>query len=111
MLNARPSSSFRRCKKFSVAFEPNWTKAKISTAGFKDSFALPITEVKLEATDLCRDEFHRKKQLAKVTMNKFLELGFVTSEELLEEMMDKHKLHPAKGVVICTMFNHSKEKK
>lgn len=107
----RPSSSFRRVQKFSICFEPNWTKAKISRVGFRSGFALPVEEVKLCPEDLCKDEFHRRKQLAKVTIKKFVDLGFISGEELLDDLMDKRVLHPAKVIVFATTFNRKEVKK
>ena len=105
MHDNRPSSSFRRVKKFSVCFDSNFTKGKISSVGWRDNFALPVQEFKLEAKDLCEDEFHRRKQLAKITVNKFIELGFITSEEIVENLMDKHRIHPFKLIAVGTMYN------
>ncbi len=107
-MHDRPSSSFRRVKKYSVSFDDNWVRAKITSAGFRDSFALPVAEIKLCKEDLCKDEFHRRKQLAKITVKKFIDLGFIGSEELLEDMMDKRTLHPARVIIVGTMFNRKK---
>ena len=108
LTQVRPSSSFRRVQKCSVAFDPNWTRARISKVGFRDSIALPVVEVKLVKSDLCRDEFHRRRQLAKLTVEKFVELGFITSEDLIDDMMAKHLIHPFKVVAVGTMFDRNK---
>ena len=94
-----------------MQIKSNNAKAVIYNASRADVVDIPVKEIKLEENDLLQGEHHRKKQLAKLVVETFLNEKYVEGKDLLVYLFEKKALKPLDVWLVAGFYDKISKKK